>query len=180
MGLLIIFDTVCWVGGFLTVWATMRATDVVTISSFSTVLTLGLVAAVAYALVGLTVQLHQGRAAVASFDETILMALVITVVGLGLLATHFTLGPWTRTLLVLLAPAWTIAAHTEKGGTWYDLQPADLTVIPAIIACGHVSAATADDLSARGLSGKPVPELNYAQPLGLYLIRPAPRPSPTP
>ncbi len=78
------------------------------------------------------------------------------------------------------APAWTIAAHTEKGGMWYDLQPADPTVIPAIIACGHVSAATADELSARGLSGKPVPELNYAQPLGLYLIRPAPRPSPTP
>ena len=74
-------------------------------------------------------------------------------------------------------PTWTITVHAEKG-TWYELQPGDPTVIPAIIACGRVAATTVDELSGHGLSGKAVPELNYAQPVGLYLIRPAFRGSP--
>ena len=45
-------------------------------------------------------------------------------------------------------------------------------MIPALLACGRVAATTADDLTKLGFDGKPVPELNYAPSLGLYLIRP--------
>ena len=70
------------------------------------------------------------------------------------------------------AASWTITAHTAKGGAWYELQPGDPTVIAALLACGRVAATTADDLTKLGFDGKPVPELNYAPNLGLYLIRP--------
>jgi len=77
-------------------------------------------------------------------------------------------------------PSWTITAHASKGGTWYELDPGDATVIPAVIQCGRIAAATAAELSQRGFDGKPVPELNYATSLGLYLMRPTPRPQPSP
>jgi len=70
------------------------------------------------------------------------------------------------------AASWTITAHIAKGGAWYELQPGDPTVIAAMLACGRVAATTADDLAKLGFDGKPVPELNYAPSLGLYLIRP--------
>jgi hypothetical protein len=81
------------------------------------------------------------------------------------------------------APSWTITAHTASAGTWYELDPGDPTVIPAVITCGRVAVATADDLAKRGLGGKAVPELNYAPSTGIYLVRPARpagRPSPQP
>jgi hypothetical protein len=70
------------------------------------------------------------------------------------------------------AASWTITAHTAKSGAWYELEPGDPTVIPAMLACGRVAATTAEDLTKLGFDGKPVPELNYAPSLGLYLIRP--------
>jgi hypothetical protein len=83
------------------------------------------------------------------------------------------------------APSWTITPHTASGGTWYELDPGDPTVVPALITCGRIAAATADDLAKRGLDGKTVPELNYAKATGIYLVRPArpggrPAPSPQP
>src|SRR3984957_15540920 len=41
------------------------------------------------------------------------------------LAKHFAVGAAT--------PSWTITAHESKGGTWYDLEPGDPTVIPALM-----------------------------------------------
>jgi TonB-dependent Receptor Plug Domain len=78
------------------------------------------------------------------------------------------------------APSWTIAAHAAKAGTWYELAPGDATVIPALIECGRIAATTHDELVQRGFDGKVIPELNYAPSLGLYLMRPTPRPSPSP
>jgi hypothetical protein len=77
-------------------------------------------------------------------------------------------------------PSWTITAHAAKGGTWYELQPGDPTVIPAIVICGRIAAATTDQLTQRGFDGKPVPELNYAPSLGIYLMRPNRRPGQAP
>ena len=97
------------------------------------------------------------------------------------LQNHFTKGS--------AAPNWTITSHAASAGTWYELDPADPSVVPALLQCGRVAAATADDIKARGFDAKPVPELNYAAALGLYLVRPnpgsrrggaAPSPSPTP
>jgi hypothetical protein len=85
---------------------------------------------------------------------------------------HFTGGAAT--------PSWTITQHTAKSGTWYELQPGDATVIPAMMICGRVAATTSQELAQRGFDGKLVPELNYAPSLGIYLVRPAPRPSPSP
>jgi TonB-dependent Receptor Plug Domain len=73
-------------------------------------------------------------------------------------------------------PSWTITPHVAKAGTWYELEPGDPTVIPALLICGRVAATSNDDLAKRGFDGKVVPALNYAPSLGLYLIRP-PRPA---
>ncbi|HEY1868813.1 MAG TPA: TonB-dependent receptor, partial [Candidatus Cybelea sp.] len=88
------------------------------------------------------------------------------------LKTHFSNGAPT--------PSWTIVEHIAKSGTWYELDPGDVTVIPAVIQCGRVAAATADQLAQRGFDGKTIPALNYAPALGLYIVRPQPRPSPSP
>ncbi|MGP8100742.1 MAG: TonB-dependent receptor domain-containing protein [Candidatus Cybelea sp.] len=80
-------------------------------------------------------------------------------------------------------PSWTITAHDAKGGTWYELEPGDPTVIPALMLCGRIAATTDDELASHGFAGKAVPELNYTPSLGLYLVRPnrpGPRPSPSP
>jgi hypothetical protein len=70
------------------------------------------------------------------------------------------------------APSWTITEHATKNGTWYELEPGDPTVIPALVLCGRIAATTNDELSQRGFAGKPVPALNYTPSLGIYLIRP--------
>jgi hypothetical protein len=105
---------------------------------------------------------------------------------LGELQNHFANGA--------KAPSWTITAHTAPGGPWYELDPADPSVLGGILQCGRVAATTADELKQRGFDGKLIPELNYAPSLGLYFIRPnngfgrgnggngggAPQPSPSP
>jgi len=87
------------------------------------------------------------------------------------LAKHFAAGAPT--------PSWTITAHLAKGGTWYELDPGDPTVIPALMLCGRIAATTDAELASHGFAGKAVPALNYTPSLGLYLVRPAPRPSPS-
>lgn len=87
---------------------------------------------------------------------------------LAQLQAHFTNGSAP-------APAWTITPHTATGGTWYSLEPADISSIPAILSCGHVAAASRDDLTKRGLDGSAPPSLSYTPSLGLYLVRPQPR-----
>jgi Carboxypeptidase regulatory-like domain/TonB-dependent Receptor Plug Domain len=69
------------------------------------------------------------------------------------------------------APSWTIAAHDAAKGTWYQLDPADPTVVAAVVMCARVAATTQDELTGRGFGGAAVPSLNYAVPLGLYVVR---------
>ena len=80
------------------------------------------------------------------------------------------------------APSWTIAAHSDRGGTWYDLAPGDPSIVGSLLVCGRVATGTADQLRGRGFGGETLPELNYAASLGLYLVRPArpPRPAGAP
>ncbi len=84
------------------------------------------------------------------------------------LRNHFATGAPT--------PSWTITAHASKAGTWYELDPGDPTVLPALVFCGRIAATTSDELTQRGFAGKPAPELNYSTGLGIYLIRPNNRP----
>ena len=91
---------------------------------------------------------------------------------MGELAKHFTANAAT--------PSWTITPHASTGGTWYELEPGDPTVIPALMLCGRIAATTDAELTSHGFAGKAVPELNYTPSLGLYLVRPAPRPSASP
>ncbi len=69
------------------------------------------------------------------------------------------------------APSWTIVAHTATKGTWYQLDPADPTVVAAVVMCARVAATTQDELTGRGFGGATIPSLNYALPLGLYVVR---------
>ncbi len=48
-------------------------------------------------------------------------------------------------------------------------------MVPALLYCGHVATATAEELTTLGYDGKLVPELNYAPALGIYLLPPARR-----
>ncbi len=73
------------------------------------------------------------------------------------------------------APSWTITPHAAKSTTWYELDPGDPTIVPALLFCGRLAATTTEELRARGLAGVTVPELNYAPSVGMYLIRPANR-----
>ncbi|HET9097482.1 MAG TPA: TonB-dependent receptor [Candidatus Baltobacteraceae bacterium] len=85
------------------------------------------------------------------------------------------------------APGWTIAAHTSTAGTWYSLEPGDISAVPAILNCGHVSTAAKADLTKLGWDAAAPPSLNYTPSLGLYLLMPQMRergrpgaPSPAP
>jgi hypothetical protein len=68
------------------------------------------------------------------------------------------------------APDWTIAANAAKAGTWYSLQPEDITWVPALINCGRVASAARDDLTKLGWDGAIPPSLSYSPALGLYLV----------
>ncbi len=78
------------------------------------------------------------------------------------LQAHFAKGAAT--------PNWTITAHTAKAGTWYSLQPDDLTSALALVDCSHVSSGVRDDLTKVGWDGAPPPSLSYAPNLGLYIV----------
>jgi hypothetical protein len=68
------------------------------------------------------------------------------------------------------APDWAITANTAKAGTWYSLQPEDITWVPALINCGRVASAVRDDLTKLGWDGANPPSLSYSPALGLYLV----------
>ncbi|MGH7737417.1 MAG: TonB-dependent receptor plug domain-containing protein [Candidatus Tyrphobacter sp.] len=100
---------------------------------------------------------------------------------LGELRGYFTKGA--------RAPSWTIAPHTGASGTWYELEPDDPSTIGALLVCGRVATATAQELAQRGWAGAPIPALNYSRALGIYLVRrevrrtsptASPQPSPVP
>jgi Carboxypeptidase regulatory-like domain/TonB-dependent Receptor Plug Domain len=79
------------------------------------------------------------------------------------------------------APAWTVTAHSAKAGTWYSLEPTDVSTVPAVLNCGHVAAANRDDLSRLGWDAQRPPTINYTPSLGLYVMMfrgPAPGASP--
>ncbi len=75
---------------------------------------------------------------------------------------------------------WTIAPHTAKSGTWYDLMPGDPAIIGSLLSCGRIGNATPQDIVAKGWDGAMPPHLNYAAPYGLYIIRPQPNPNQSP
>jgi hypothetical protein len=100
---------------------------------------------------------------------------------LAQLQAHFSSGA--------AAPGWTITPHTASAGTWYELDPADIGTVPALLNCAHIAAAQKADLTKLGWDGAAPPNLNYAPQLGLYLVRPqfrqrggegGPPPSPAP
>ena len=70
---------------------------------------------------------------------------------------------------------WTVTPHVATSGTWYELNPGDPALLGALLFCGHVAAATPQDILPKGWDGMMAPELNYTPAFGLYLIRPQPR-----
>lgn len=68
-------------------------------------------------------------------------------------------------------PGWIAKGHAVAKGYWVELQPADISSLPAVLSCGHVSAATPDEIKAAGFDGARPPSLNYTPALGLYFVR---------
>ncbi len=71
----------------------------------------------------------------------------------------------------ILLSTWRIRPHAAAGGTWYELNNDDITTLPVILNCGHVAAASSDEIKAAGFDGVRPPALNYTPKLGLYIIR---------
>ncbi len=71
---------------------------------------------------------------------------------------------------------WKVVTNGTGARAWFALTPNDLGDFGALMACAHVSAATAAELQARGLGGAAPPELNYAPSIGLYIERRVPPP----
>ncbi|HXM19649.1 MAG TPA: TonB-dependent receptor [Candidatus Tumulicola sp.] len=70
------------------------------------------------------------------------------------------------------APAgWTVTPHVLAKGYYAELQVEDISRLPAVLYCGHVSAATSDEIKALGLDGARPPTLNYTPSIGIYLMR---------
>ncbi|MDQ6933548.1 MAG: hypothetical protein M3160_10305, partial [Candidatus Eremiobacteraeota bacterium] len=66
---------------------------------------------------------------------------------------------------------WKLTPHAAAGGTWYELNNDDIAALPMVLNCGHVAAASIDEIKAAGFDGVRPPALNYAPKLGLYIIR---------
>ena len=77
-------------------------------------------------------------------------------------------------------PGWTVTLHKSASGYWTELQLDDISRIPAVLNCGHVSTGTPDQIKAKKLDFARPPSLNYSPSLGLYLVRPNPGQTPPP
>jgi len=75
---------------------------------------------------------------------------------------------------------WAITAHTASSGTWYELNPGDPAILGSLLMCGRVAAVAPKDIVDKGWDGMMPPEVNYAAPLGLYIIRQVPQVTPNP
>ncbi len=66
---------------------------------------------------------------------------------------------------------WKVTAHAAAGGTWYELNNDDLATLPMVLNCGHIAAASSEEIKAAGFDGVRPPALNYTSKLGLYIAR---------
>jgi hypothetical protein len=64
-----------------------------------------------------------------------------------------------------------VTPHVLAKGYYAELQVEDISRLPAVLYCGHVSAATSDEIKALGLDGARPPTLNYTPSIGIYLMR---------
>jgi len=69
------------------------------------------------------------------------------------------------------APSWQIVTHQAKSGTWFELTPNDINVLPTLLMCGRIATGAPTDLTALGYDGARPPALNYTPALGLYFVR---------
>ncbi|TAM92472.1 TonB-dependent receptor [bacterium] len=67
---------------------------------------------------------------------------------------------------------WRVTPHAAAAGWWLAVVPENFSNLPAVLNCGHVAVAAEDELRARGYDGVAAPSLNFAPPVGLYLVRP--------
>ncbi|MEA2688937.1 MAG: hypothetical protein QOD51_1544 [Candidatus Eremiobacteraeota bacterium] len=67
-------------------------------------------------------------------------------------------------------PAWTIERVTDGASTSYAVRSNQISAIAAVLNCGYVAGAPRDELRRRGVSAAALPALNYAAPLGLYVV----------
>ncbi len=75
---------------------------------------------------------------------------------------------------------WTVTPHTASKGYWLELLPQAPVAIPALLNCARISAGSQQDIAATGLGAAPLPSLNFAPALGLYIERRQPQPQPGP
>jgi hypothetical protein len=79
------------------------------------------------------------------------------------LQNHFASGRGLQT--------WKVTPHGTGAAMWYELNNDDITAIPALLNCGHVAAASTEEIKAAGFDGVRPPAVNYAPKLGMYIVR---------
>lgn len=105
MGLLASYDAVAWVVAFVGLSIVQRAigdssAGTIALNAFYA----GLVCATCFFVVGLTVRLHQGRAAMGSFEEAVMVATVAAVVGVAEISVNLILGVRLNGAVAVMAP----------------------------------------------------------------------------
>ena len=98
------FDLFAWIAAFTSVTALQMALGVTMVHGVRDALVMGLIYGVAHTLLGVTVRLHQGRAALGSFEDILLLSMVVAVVAASGFVANLAMGPYFRSLEMLAAP----------------------------------------------------------------------------
>jgi hypothetical protein len=67
-------------------------------------------------------------------------------------------------------PTWTVERGPDGERAWYTVRSNQISAIAAVLNCGYVAGAPRDELRRRGVGATALPALNYAEPLGLYVL----------
>ena len=116
------FDVLAWIVSFASITALQLALGVTMVHGVRAALVVGLVCGLRHLLLGLTVRLHQGRAALGSFEDILLLTMVVAVVAASALVTNLALGPRFRSLEMLAAPMLAFLMMLWVRGTYRILR----------------------------------------------------------
>ena len=98
------FDVLAWIVSFVSITALQLALGVEMVHGVRAAFLVGLTCGLMHMVLGLSVRLHQGRAALGSFEDILLLTMVVAAVAAPALVTNLAVGPRFRSLEMLAAP----------------------------------------------------------------------------
>jgi FlaA1/EpsC-like NDP-sugar epimerase len=98
------FDTFAWVAAFVAMAASTHLAGIGGPDSILVAATAGALCAAAHVAIGALFQMHQGRAAIGSFEDAFMVTSVAIAVGIVSIVVDFSTGPYYRTAVAAGAP----------------------------------------------------------------------------